>query len=227
MATTMLLDAGLDKRYWGEACVAAAYVQNRLPTRSVDTTPYEKWCGRKPELDHLQVYGCPAYVQVPGVKRAKKLTFIGYSEESKGYRFVDTGTDMVTISREAKFLELQDPKHSTQEKVAEGGSAGSEIEWYSEAGPSGAEKFKESYESDRSEEEDYFDMDDAGADTDPLEVKEEDRIVSPEERPGDAQRSRRSNRGVPPGNLSDYVVGIARANTEKVRKRKSKQSGGD
>ncbi|KXJ68687.1 hypothetical protein RP20_CCG002152 [Aedes albopictus] len=49
------------------------------------------------------------------------------------------------------------------------------------------------------EEEDYFDMDDAGADTDPLEMKEENRIASPQERPGEAQRSRRSNREVPPG----------------------------
>ncbi|XP_062699875.1 uncharacterized protein LOC134284721 [Aedes albopictus] len=129
----------------------------------------------------------------------KKLTFIGYSEENKGYRFVDTDTDMVTISREAKFLELQDPKRSTQEKVAEGGSAGSEVEWYSEAGPFRAEEFGEGSECDRSEEEDYFDMDDAGADTDPLEMKEENRIASPQERPGEAQRSRRSNREVPPG----------------------------
>ena len=59
MTTTMLLDAGLDKRYWGEAALTAVYLQNRLPSRSVSTTPYELWFGRKPEIGHLKVYGCP------------------------------------------------------------------------------------------------------------------------------------------------------------------------
>lgn len=45
MAVCMLLDAGLDKRYWGEAIAAAAYIQNRLPSRSVHKTPMDLWCG--------------------------------------------------------------------------------------------------------------------------------------------------------------------------------------
>lgn len=86
MATTMLLDAKLEKKYWGEAVVTAAYLQNRLPTRAVDVTPFELWYGKKPYLGHLRVYGCKAWVHVPDVKRgkfdskARKLTFIGYSE---------------------------------------------------------------------------------------------------------------------------------------------------
>ncbi|KFD54653.1 hypothetical protein M513_04353 [Trichuris suis] len=35
MATCMLLDAGLHNRVWGEAVRTAAYLQNRLPSRSV------------------------------------------------------------------------------------------------------------------------------------------------------------------------------------------------
>lgn len=38
MATCMLIDAGLEKRYWGEALLTATYLQNRLPSNS---KPYE------------------------------------------------------------------------------------------------------------------------------------------------------------------------------------------
>ena len=39
--------------YWGDALLTAAYILNRVPTKSVISTPYELWTGRKPELGHL------------------------------------------------------------------------------------------------------------------------------------------------------------------------------
>lgn len=112
MATCMLLDSGLEKRFWGEATLTATYLQNRLPSRSIQKTPYELWWGRKPALGHLKVFGSEAFVHIPETKRgkmngkARKLTFVGYSMEHKGYRFVDPATDQITVSRDARFLEL-------------------------------------------------------------------------------------------------------------------------
>lgn len=56
--------------------------------------------------------GSQAYVHVPDVKRSKKdaratkLVFVRYSLAHKDYRFLDPEMDLITISRDAKFLEL-------------------------------------------------------------------------------------------------------------------------
>lgn len=120
MAICMLLDSGLDKRFWGEAVLTATYIQNRIPSRSVPKTPFEMSWGRKPDLDHMRVFGSPAYVHVPDVKRrkmepkAKRLTFLGYSMEHNGYRFVDPETDCITISRDARFIEIENGTSSIE-----------------------------------------------------------------------------------------------------------------
>ncbi|KHJ43238.1 integrase core domain protein [Trichuris suis] len=48
IAKCMLLDAGLQNRFWGEAVRTAAYLQNHLPSRSVGKTPCEHFLGVKP-----------------------------------------------------------------------------------------------------------------------------------------------------------------------------------
>lgn len=124
MATSMLVDAGLEKRFWGEAILTATYLQNRLPSRSVPKTPYELWWGKKPELGHLRVFGSQAFVHVPDTERKKmyrkatKHTFIGYAIEQKGYRFVDLETDLITVSRDARFIELGNGSSSVGVPVA-------------------------------------------------------------------------------------------------------------
>lgn len=112
MAVCMLLDAGLEKRFWGEAIAAAAYIQNRLPSRSVQKTPFELWTGHKPDVGNLKVFGCQAYVHIPDVKRSKldskaeKLIFVGYDCKAKAYRFLDQAKGKIIISRDARFLEV-------------------------------------------------------------------------------------------------------------------------
>lgn len=46
MARCMLADALLEKVFWGEAVETANFLQNRLPSRSVQGTPYELWFGK-------------------------------------------------------------------------------------------------------------------------------------------------------------------------------------
>lgn len=42
-ARSMLNDVGLPKKFWVEAVSTAAYLVNRSPTRSLETTPEEAW----------------------------------------------------------------------------------------------------------------------------------------------------------------------------------------
>jgi transposase InsO family protein len=92
MARTMLIDSKLPTKYWGEAVNTANYLQNILPTRTETATPYERWEGVQPSVNHLKQFGCRAYSVIPTEKRRKldakaiKLTFVGYAEGTKGYR---------------------------------------------------------------------------------------------------------------------------------------------
>lgn len=111
MSRCMLIDAGLDNKYWGEAVATANYLQNRLPTRTTAKTPYELWFSQIPDLTRIKQFGCEAYVHIPKEKRrkldekAKKLIFTGYSEESKAYRLLDKSTNKIIISRDVVFLD--------------------------------------------------------------------------------------------------------------------------
>ena len=49
------------------------YLLNRLPTKAMGSrTPFEAWCGRKPQLGHVRIFGCGANVR-PAVPHLKKL----------------------------------------------------------------------------------------------------------------------------------------------------------
>jgi hypothetical protein len=78
---------------WAEASNTIVYVQNRSPHKILgNKTPEELFTGKKPEVIHLRILGCPLYIHVPKEKRTKleasgkKGTFVGYSETSKAYR---------------------------------------------------------------------------------------------------------------------------------------------
>ena len=49
--------------FWGYALETAAFTLNRAPSKSVETTPYELWFGKKPKLSFLRVWSCDAYVK--------------------------------------------------------------------------------------------------------------------------------------------------------------------
>jgi hypothetical protein len=49
--------------FWGYALETAVFILNRAPSKSVETTPYELWHGKKPKLLFLRVWGCEAYVK--------------------------------------------------------------------------------------------------------------------------------------------------------------------
>ena len=56
-------NADLPKSFWGYALETAIYILNKVPSKSIDVTPYEIWTNKKPYLSHMKVWGYLAYVK--------------------------------------------------------------------------------------------------------------------------------------------------------------------
>ena len=80
-------------------------------SKSVKTMPYEIWCGKKPKLSFLKVWGCEAYVKrlLPDKlePKAEKCVFIGYPKETVGYTFYHRSEGKVFVAKNGSFLEKE------------------------------------------------------------------------------------------------------------------------
>ena len=108
----MLHDAKLDITFWAEAIGTMTYIRNRSPTRALSgKTPEELWSGIKPKVHHMRIFGCEAFAHIPKIKRQKfqakgvKCIFVGYANETKGYRLWNPTTKRIIISRDVIFDE--------------------------------------------------------------------------------------------------------------------------
>lgn len=125
-AKCMLFEANLEKIYWAEAVGTAAYITNRSPSRVLaEVTPYEKWTGKKPNISHLRIFGSKVMVHVPKANRLKwdrkshELIFVGYCDNTKGYRMYDPVNKRMVISRNVIFIENNENVNNiTQEPVS-------------------------------------------------------------------------------------------------------------
>ena len=84
------------------------------------------WYGRKPDLSHIQVFGCMGYAYILDATRqgklsskAWKLRFVGYSLQAKGYSLIDETTLKVIIQRDVIFYEFDFESNSSTVKVNE------------------------------------------------------------------------------------------------------------
>lgn len=113
MARTMLAEKNLSWRLWADACSTAVYTKNRLPhSGNNGKIPEELWTGKAQSFDHFRVFGSKAFVHVPKEIRKKwspkavEHIFVGYCEETKGYRFINPSNPRVTVrARDVVFLE--------------------------------------------------------------------------------------------------------------------------
>lgn len=112
-ARCLLFDAKLEVKFWAEAVNTAVYMKNRSPAAGLggDTTPYEMWTGRKPNIGHLRIFGSPVMVHIPKQKRRKwdkkstRKLLVGYSENTKGYRLFDPASQNIVIARDVVIME--------------------------------------------------------------------------------------------------------------------------
>ncbi|KRY23221.1 Copia protein [Trichinella patagoniensis] len=92
---TVISPDKLPERFWGEAVCTAAYLQNRLLSRSISKTPFELWTGIKPNVDHIRLFGSKAYSYIQKQKRrkwdnkAREEVIVGYGGTTKGHRLLN------------------------------------------------------------------------------------------------------------------------------------------
>lgn len=112
MARCLLIESGLPKIFWAEAVNMSNYLRNRSPTASLGgKTPFEAWTGEAPDLSELRVFGSRVVYLDRDPTRGKfdqrglDGIFLGFSEESKGYRIWSSEKKKVIVRRDVKFVE--------------------------------------------------------------------------------------------------------------------------
>ena len=71
-----------------------------------DISPFEAWFKVKPDVSNLTVFGCKAFARVPGQQRKKlnkksvSCVFVGYPNNSKGYKLFSLETRKIVRSRD-------------------------------------------------------------------------------------------------------------------------------
>jgi len=85
----MLLAAKLPKTLWAEAASHFVWLRNRVPTKAVSDykTPIQMSTGNSPDSPKLE-------------SKVEKGRFIGFDEESKGYRIYWEEKRSVTVERD-------------------------------------------------------------------------------------------------------------------------------
>jgi hypothetical protein len=109
MVRSMMSQTDLPLFFWGYALEIAMFTLNRIPTKSIERTPYEIWTRKCPGLSFIKVWGCEAYVKrLMSDKltlKSDKYFFVGYPRETKGYYFYNNEEGKVFCSRNGVCLE--------------------------------------------------------------------------------------------------------------------------
>ncbi|POM64417.1 mitochondrial protein [Phytophthora palmivora] len=91
---------------WGEALLHVVDTLNKLPLGL--TSPHERLYGVAPDLGVLRTWGCLAWVYTPAESRRRKeklqprarlSLLLGFSDTTKGYKFLDLLTGQVTTAQ--------------------------------------------------------------------------------------------------------------------------------
>lgn len=116
MAHSLLFQASLPLKFWGDAVLTAAYLINRMPTPILDNqSPCEKLFSSPPSYSHLKVFGCLCYAATLKHNRSKfdpqsrRCIFVGYLFRVKGYKLYDLETHSTFVSRDVIFHQSSFP----------------------------------------------------------------------------------------------------------------------
>jgi hypothetical protein len=114
-AQAIRLEACIPQNWWEFAVNYAVHVYNRTPLKRTSNdykTLFERLHHTKPDVAHLRVFGCGAYVFLPEDVRSNNLsprselmTFIGIVEGTKGYIFMRSPNNVVFTAIQALFDE--------------------------------------------------------------------------------------------------------------------------
>jgi hypothetical protein len=108
-AHAMMIAAGLPRSLWAEAVHHNVWLCNRTPTRALTglKTPFEVATGKKPDLLQLCEWGAIVWVKCLDAgkldPRAEEARFVGFDDESKGYRIYWPKKFRISIERDVYF----------------------------------------------------------------------------------------------------------------------------
>jgi hypothetical protein len=109
------------KSLWAEAMRHVVWLMNRTGSRTLQgRTPFEMARGTVPAMTNVREWYSEIWVHTPEAgkleKRAIKGHFIGYDNETKGYRVYWPGTHRVSVERNITFAE---PAHPVSDETEE------------------------------------------------------------------------------------------------------------
>ena len=146
-ARTMLQHARAKLSLWGLAIHAAAHVLFRcIAAGDTKRTSYERWHGVKPDVSHLHVFGCDAYVYTHKHQRDNKFSsrawlgiFVGHDDDNTSYyKIYNVETGVVVRTRDVRFVDnkFNAMKKLTGKNVSEDDATDeSDCEWLNIPGP--------------------------------------------------------------------------------------------
>lgn len=107
-ARALLIQAKLPDCLWPFALKHVGFVRNRVPHATIGNTPYSIVTGAKPDLKHMRVFGCMAYVlRLPrGTKfepRALERVYLETLEHGV-YRILEIAEDGVPRLMESRHV---------------------------------------------------------------------------------------------------------------------------
>lgn len=111
MVRSMISPASLPISFWGYAVEIAAHILNLVPTKKVAKTPHEMWTRKVPNLHHIKIWGCEAFVRREThdklEPRIESCIFIGYLQKSFSYLFYKPSEYVVFVARRGVFCERE------------------------------------------------------------------------------------------------------------------------
>ena len=119
-AQAICLESCIPQNWWEFAVNYTVHVYNHTPLKCSSNdykTPFERLQHTKPDVAHLRVFGCGAYIFLPEdthtnnlSPRSELMTFIGLSEGTKGYIFMRSPNNIIFTAIQALFDETLFPK---------------------------------------------------------------------------------------------------------------------
>ncbi|GAB2266720.1 hypothetical protein Dimus_037914 [Dionaea muscipula] len=114
MVKSIMAQANLPISFWG---LTAAHILNQVPSKSIPSTSYELWTGRKPNLDDLRAWGSTTYVFI-GEDNSGRVTEI----ESRNAIFLESNFSYLEgATEDFHFYEMEGLENNSTDPVTKEG----------------------------------------------------------------------------------------------------------
>lgn len=135
LVRSMLNAEKMPKSFWAEALQTAVFIRNRVISQALPAkfTPHCRWYEKAPDLSGCRIFGERCFYVLPKKKvkkldnRSREALFIGYLENSKGYKLWDLTIQKCVSSRDVVFVESNGDPSSVSGSSSDPLSRGEEL----------------------------------------------------------------------------------------------------